>query len=114
MIDEEKSQNEKLANNLKESQAELSALNTKVMDWSDMNTKVMDGADWYHEGFLDYQRRYNVGLEDYQRLEGMYHETRKVKGTLELSLQKKLEYIEFLENQQSEFRDILVKLAKNL
>ena len=78
---------------------ELSALNTKVMDWSDLNTKVMDGADWYRKSFLDYQRRYNEGLEDYQRLEGMYHETREVKGTLELSLQKKLEYIEFLENQ---------------
>ena len=81
---------------------------TKENDNLKLKIKEQDGwTDWYREGHLDFQKRYHKGLEDYQRLEGMYHDTRKEKGTLELLLQKKLEYIEFLENQLSEFGDIL-------
>ena len=69
---------------------------------------------WYRKGHLDFQKRYHKGLEDYQRLEGMYHDTRKEKGTLELLLQKKLEYIEFLEYQQSEFGDTLVQTKRKV
>jgi len=44
----------------------------------------------------------------------MNYETKEVKETLELSLQKKLKYIKSLKNQQSEFKDTLDQTKRKI